>query len=67
MRVIVRPSGTEPKVKAYVEVVDAPAGADGLAASRAVMAALLERCAARRRDEPGADQLVATISAVSAA
>lgn len=42
---IVRPSGTEPKVKAYVEVVDAPAGADGLAASRAVMAALLERCA----------------------
>jgi phosphomannomutase len=45
VRVVVRPSGTEPKLKAYVEVVDAPAGAQGLAASRAVMAALLERCA----------------------
>jgi phosphomannomutase len=36
-RVIVRPSGTEPKIKAYLEV-RASVGADGVAAARAVAA-----------------------------
>jgi phosphomannomutase len=45
LRVVVRPSGTEPKLKAYVEVVDEPVGAQRLAASRTRCAALLERCA----------------------
>jgi phosphomannomutase len=45
LRVVVRPSGTEPKLKAYVEVVDEPVGAERLAASRARCSALLERCA----------------------
>ena len=36
-RVIVRPSGTEPKLKCYLEVVRAvPPGADGLPAARKV-------------------------------
>jgi phosphomannomutase len=34
-RVIIRPSGTEPKIKAYLEV-RAPVGADGVAAARSV-------------------------------
>ncbi len=42
VRVIVRSSGTEPKLKAYVEVVEPPAGADGLRASRARATTLLE-------------------------
>ena len=45
-RVIVRPSGTEPKVKAYVEVIEpVPAGADrvAVAAARADAEARLDR------------------------
>ena len=34
-RIIVRPSGTEPKVKVYLEVIEPVAGAGGLAAARA--------------------------------
>jgi phosphomannomutase len=40
-RVIVRPSGTEPKVKVYLEVIEPVAGATGLAAARARAAARL--------------------------
>jgi phosphomannomutase len=40
-RVVVRPSGTEPKLKAYLEVVEPTAGRP-LAASRAAAAARLE-------------------------
>ena len=45
VRVVVRPSGTEPKLKAYVEVVAAPSGPEGLAASRTQSRALLEAVA----------------------
>ncbi|MFF9621808.1 phospho-sugar mutase [Streptomyces griseosporeus] len=41
-RVIVRPSGTEPKLKCYLEVVVPVAGHDGLPAARAKAAGLLE-------------------------
>ena len=34
-RVVIRPSGTEPKLKAYLEVVEHPEGTDGLAGARA--------------------------------
>ena len=43
-RVIVRPSGTEPKIKAYLEV-QAPVGPDGVAAARALAAARLGQVA----------------------
>ncbi|MBW0105163.1 phospho-sugar mutase [Pseudonocardia sp. KRD291] len=42
-RVVIRPSGTEPKLKAYLEVVEHPDGPDGLAAAR-------ERADARMTD-----------------
>ena len=46
-RLVVRPSGTEPKLKAYLEVVE-PAGAD-LTASRAAARARLDALAAETR------------------
>ena len=46
-RVIVRPSGTEPKLKIYLEVIEAVAGAEDLAGARARAA---ERLAAIRSD-----------------
>jgi phosphomannomutase len=41
-RVVVRPSGTEPKLKAYLEVVGDPAGLDAL---KAELAPRLQRTA----------------------
>ncbi len=41
-RVIVRPSGTEPKVKAYIEVIEPVHGTDDVTASRSRAAARLE-------------------------
>ena len=41
-RVVVRPSGTEPKLKAYIEVVGAPVPLDGLAAERTRAGAVVE-------------------------
>ena len=43
-RVIVRPSGTEPKIKAYLEV-QAPVGVDGVARARALAQTQLARVA----------------------
>jgi len=40
-RVVVRPSGTEPKLKAYLEAVTEPPGRSGLAAARNRAGALL--------------------------
>jgi phosphomannomutase len=48
-RVIVRPSGTEPKVKVYLEVIVAVQGAAGLAAARAEAAGRLDRVGASMR------------------
>jgi phosphomannomutase len=41
-RVVLRPSGTEPKLKAYLEVTTGPPGLDGLAAARDEAAQRLE-------------------------
>jgi phosphomannomutase len=46
-RVVLRPSGTEPKLKAYLEVTTEPPGLDGLAEAR--------EAAAQRLDELRAD------------
>jgi phosphomannomutase len=46
-RVIVRPSGTEPKVKIYLEVIEPVQGREGLASARAAAA---KRLAAIRAD-----------------
>jgi phosphomannomutase len=51
-RVIVRPSGTEPKVKAYLEV-RAPVGPSGVEGARAVAAGQLDRLAADVRARIG--------------
>jgi phosphomannomutase len=51
-RVIIRPSGTEPKVKAYLEV-RAPVGSAGLAAARAAAGEVLGAIAADVRDRLG--------------
>ena len=48
-RVIVRPSGTEPKVKVYLEAIVAVQGAAGLAAARAEAAGRLDRVGASMR------------------
>ncbi len=55
-RVVVRPSGTEPKLKAYLEVVLPPTGPDGLAAARDRAAGRLAalRAACERLTAPGA-------------
>jgi phosphomannomutase len=49
-RVIVRPSGTEPKLKVYLEVIEPVDGADSLAASRATAAERLGRIRAAMGD-----------------
>jgi phosphomannomutase len=43
VRAVVRPSGTEPKLKAYLEAVVPVTGADGVPAARAEASDLLER------------------------
>lgn len=48
-RVIVRPSGTEPKVKAYLEVIEPVAGESMLAEAQAVAEARIDRLAAQVR------------------
>jgi len=48
-RVIVRPSGTEPKLKVYLEVIVAVQGPSGLASARAEAARRLDRVGASMR------------------
>lgn len=55
-RVVVRPSGTEPKLKCYLQVAlpaASEASGDGLAASRAEASGLMERLRADMRDALG--------------
>jgi phosphomannomutase len=49
-RVIVRPSGTEPKLKVYLEAVEPVDGADALAAARAAATERLGRIRAAMSD-----------------
>ncbi|MDT0447008.1 phospho-sugar mutase [Streptomyces johnsoniae] len=52
-RVVVRPSGTEPKLKAYVEVVLPVSAREDLPAARAAAAAVLRRVSEDLRDALG--------------
>jgi phosphomannomutase len=49
-RVVVRPSGTEPKLKAYIEIVAPPAGTDALADQRRACATQLDAVTSDLRD-----------------
>ena len=49
-RVIVRPSGTEPKLKVYIEVIVEVGASTGLAAAKAAAAGRLERVSASMRE-----------------
>ena len=52
-RVVLRPSGTEPKLKVYLEVATAPPGADGLEAARREAAERLSELLADVRSRSG--------------
>jgi phosphomannomutase len=55
-RVIVRPSGTEPKVKVYLEAIEPVDGRDDLVAARARAATRLAAIRAASRNSPGSVQ-----------
>ncbi len=49
-RVVVRPSGTEPKLKAYIEIVAPPAGTEALAQQRRACATQLDEVTSELRE-----------------